>query len=636
MKKFTLAVIAAVSIAGSLVAQPNITLQAPPANSSSQLRAPNGMIDTKYQNACYLVRASELTSLTGTNITHIGFSLVDGTGSVPVTGNFTVYLQNAADVTYNKGTNFTNALTGMSTNYVGTITMPVGTAPSTILLTLTTPFVYTGGAIYVAFSHDAAGPFDTANPSTIDANNSLTNGGATAASSITPNPNTMTLSNFRPAFLFQAVNTATNEISVTNLKAPGKVAQSLNTGHSITVDVKNGSVGTLTNIAVGLLVTGANNFTDSQVIPSLAGGAATTVTFATFNPQNSGLNTISVSVLPDQFPNNNTASWSQSVTCSTYAGNPPVGTYSGSIGFGTGGTGLGIVSARYTQPVTADLKGIRGAISTNAATPGNLIYGVLLDQAGAVLATTQTVTIGSTMLGSYVQFDFPSLQNIAAGTVYHIGLAQTQNATGYYPFASLPASPAPTNYFSCPIAGGAYVSLVPLSAHFGIEAVFTSTNPVLTVTPSKTVICKGEPVTLTASGGVSYVWNNNATTAAVVVSPTATTGYTVTGTDANGCVNSKTYTQTVAPCLGLTANANDGQEILLFPNPAVNGKTTVSGLEGTNTVSLYNVLGQLISTQVVTSESVEINLNNQPSGNYLIKITNNYNQTKTLKFLNQN
>jgi hypothetical protein len=631
MKKFTLAVFAAIAFAGSVLAQPNIVIQAPPANSSSQLRAPNGMIDTKYQNACYLVRASELTSLTGTNVTKIGFRLLDGTGTVPVTGNFTVYLQNAADVTYNKGTNFATAITGMSTNYVGTLTMPVGTGASTILLTLTTPFVYTGGAIYVAFSHDAAGPFDTANPSTIDANNSLTNGGATAASSVTPNPNTMTLSNFRPAFLFEAVNTASNEVSVSNIVAPGSVAQSLNVGHIVTVQVKNGSIGTLNNIPVTMNVTGANTFNDVKTITSLAAGATTIVSFASFNPQNSGMNAITASVPSDQVPLNNSQTWNQKVTCSNFANTPAEPTtYTAGIGL----TNPNTLVNRIKSPANASLAGLRLAVANASVNPGNQIYGVLFDATGTLIAYTNTLTIGSTMLGTFVKFDFFSPQpSLIAGTDYFIGMGQP--GTGYFPLGAYTGTAiVNTNFFIIPQAGGAPT---PVNAGiFGFEAIFTSTNPVLNVTPSRSVICRGESVTLTASGGATYVWNNNATTPAIVVSPTATAGYTVTGTDANGCVNSKTYTQTVAPCTGLTANANDGQEILLFPNPATNGKTTLSGLEGTNTVSLYNVLGQLVSSQIVTGESVEINLNNQPSGNYLIKVTNSYNQTKTLKFLNQN
>jgi gliding motility-associated-like protein len=73
-----------------------------------------------------------------------------------------------------------------------------------------------------------------------------------------------------------------------------------------------------------------------------------------------------------------------------------------------------------------------------------------------------------------------------------------------------------------------------------------SAPPTTTLTASKTVICSGESVTLTASGGASYNWvgltgNGNTQT----VSPTATTTYTVSAIGANGCVSQTPATITI-------------------------------------------------------------------------------------------
>ncbi|MCZ2101073.1 MAG: hypothetical protein LC107_06000, partial [Chitinophagales bacterium] len=48
-------------------------------------------------------------------------------------------------------------------------------------------------------------------------------------------------------------------------------------------------------------------------------------------------------------------------------------------------------------------------------------------------------------------------------------------------------------------------------------------------------ICEGDNVTLTASGGTSYMWSTGATNASITESPTVTTTYFVTVTDVNGC-----------------------------------------------------------------------------------------------------
>jgi len=63
--------------------------------------------------------------------------------------------------------------------------------------------------------------------------------------------------------------------------------------------------------------------------------------------------------------------------------------------------------------------------------------------------------------------------------------------------------------------------------------------PTVTLSPSKTTICLGENVTLTAGGAVSYSWNNGITGNGSIqtVSPSSNTNYNVVGTDANGCTN---------------------------------------------------------------------------------------------------
>ena len=63
----------------------------------------------------------------------------------------------------------------------------------------------------------------------------------------------------------------------------------------------------------------------------------------------------------------------------------------------------------------------------------------------------------------------------------------------------------------------------------GTTTVTVQTQPTVTVTPSNQTVCSGSSTTLTASGATSYVWNTGATTAAITVSPTTQTTYTVIG-----------------------------------------------------------------------------------------------------------
>ena len=83
-----------------------------------------------------------------------------------------------------------------------------------------------------------------------------------------------------------------------------------------------------------------------------------------------------------------------------------------------------------------------------------------------------------------------------------------------------------------------------------------------------TVICYGEYATLTASGGVSYLWNTGDTTSVIVVSPATTATYTLIATNNGGCTDTLTinvivnampvanFTQSNV-CLGAVTNFTD-------------------------------------------------------------------------------
>jgi len=50
------------------------------------------------------------------------------------------------------------------------------------------------------------------------------------------------------------------------------------------------------------------------------------------------------------------------------------------------------------------------------------------------------------------------------------------------------------------------------------------------------LVCLGDSISLVANGANTYVWNNNATTTSIVITPTTTSTYSAVGTDTNGCV----------------------------------------------------------------------------------------------------
>ncbi len=81
-------------------------------------------------------------------------------------------------------------------------------------------------------------------------------------------------------------------------------------------------------------------------------------------------------------------------------------------------------------------------------------------------------------------------------------------------------------------------------------------------------VCANTPVTLTASGSVSYVWSNGATTTSTQVIPPYTTIYSVTGTDGIGCTASDNVTVKVF--------ASDGGKFNTTPTVVCEGDSALN------------------------------------------------------------
>lgn len=141
--------------------------------------------------------------------------------------------------------------------------------------------------------------------------------------------------------------------------------------------------------------------------------------------------------------------------------------------------------------------------------------------------------------------------------------------------------------------------------------------PSVTAIAQRTIICMGEQVVLDGTGAASYVWEPgslNATTLAV--SPNSSTAYTVTGTDANGCVGTDVISILVSPCTHLEEDAHDLVQV--FPNPS-NDRFTISG-PSVQSVSIYDCAGHKIAERK-KAEAGELNVDGLPGGSYLIRIT---------------
>jgi hypothetical protein len=567
MKKITLSIFCALGLASATTAQVN-NIHAAPANTAlngfSTARGPNGTTGHTVMRAQYLVPASEMTAISGaTSINSFGFNLSAGAaGGTPATGNFTVWLANTSSTSYTMGTTYNPSGSGLTMAYTGVYSIPSVATATTVDMTFTANFNYTGGGLYVAYEYEGL-TFAT-NSATYNCVSMATTQGATGASASTTPPATLGNATFRPQFRFGVPNPNSNDVVVDYILPTGLIPANTYSMHGIQAMIRNASNTTLTSIPVNYTCVGVNSSTSTFTIPALSPGQSTVVAFPTNTVVTSGLNTYTVSVPSDQVNTNNMATATASMNCDKWAAGPNVTNFAATaVGFNTGS---GIIYTKFQVPVTTTLTGARMAISSGTSNTGNNTWAVLANAAGVGIANSNTFVIAPGMLGTYVSNYTFTPQTLNPNVDYYLGIAQPSNAVGYFPIASSTVTILPPNtYFTAALTATSVSVLQQNLGFLGIQAIFAGAcGPV----------------------GVNEV-------------------------------------------VGFENN------LVVYPNPAVSGKATIKGLEGSNKIEVYNMLGQVVTTSVSDREEVSINLENQPAGNYLVRVTNSNNLTKTLKLINQ-
>ena len=122
-------------------------------------------------------------------------------------------------------------------------------------------------------------------------------------------------------------------------------------------------------------------------------------------------------------------------------------------------------------------------------------------------------------------------------------------------------------------------------------------------------ICPGEPVELVGNGASTYTWSNGANTVTTTPTPSISTNYSVTGTNANGCVNTATTAVIVNPSPTVTVNSSTicvGQQTATL---TASGASTYSWVPGTglNASTGAAVIGAPLSTQIYTVTGTDSN-----------------------------
>ncbi|WP_295117556.1 Ig-like domain-containing protein [uncultured Chitinophaga sp.] len=529
----------------------------------STTRAPSGADNHRVFRGIILLKAAELVNVsTTTVIAQMSFAYSSGTNA-PAGGNMKFYLQNTSDnqVT-NKSANWSTAIASMLEVYNDVYNIPEGLGtPGEVTCALTQPFTYSGGNMYVAYEY-VGSTYATTGASYRAITDATSNLMYASSNTTTAPENLGSLSTIRPQLLLGFDNPYNNDQRVVSLLLDRSTENKfINPGNSVTTVIHNRGKLDQVNIPVTITVTGANPYSETQIIPSLLADESASVNFSSLPTNVSGAQTITVTLAADENTSNNAKSVTQNVECGdmryyeTDLARTPL----------SYGAGDGIIAAKFTAPpVTPVLvKGVRVQLSPDANSAGRTVYGVLLDASGMILDESPELVIATGDVGTIKYFEFDAPVQPTAGQDFYVGMAMKATA-GALPLSAYSNINVKAQPFYAISMDGAIISEVGTLGVPGLELVVDGLP--VTLASSATEICAGSPITLTATSGFAYPLfefkadNNVLSSTADVTytySPTAAAQLQVSGLY-NGCaVPSNTIALTVNPSPTVAAITGD-------------------------------------------------------------------------------
>ncbi len=378
--------------------------------------------------------------------------------------------------------------------------MNVGTTPTsvgdytTVLLTINPSLTTTGyPAVWTLYTATISG-LATPTSGRVAFRYFVTNGGPAGANSFYIGVDTYSYTS----------NSSISDAAVNNVYTLGTIATPLGNPHQVKANIKNTGTTTLTNKVVTLNVTGANTFTNTQTIASLAPGASTVVTFAGYTSSLTGTNNVTVTVPTDGNNTNNSISVSQTVNTNSYNYG-----YGATIDNGLGFTGAtGDLAAKFSTNSANSISQVK----TYFYTGGQQYLLKIWDATGAggspgtVLYTSSTLT---SVTGVNTVNVAPA---VAVNGAFYVGVEQVGTAalveTGVQYETPVRVG---TFYYATPI-GGTWTEFSTVAANYRmmIEPIFSCSLPAASsAITGTTAVCQGSSQTYTAnavSGATSYTW----------------------------------------------------------------------------------------------------------------------------------
>jgi sugar lactone lactonase YvrE len=182
--------------------------------------------------------------------------------------------------------------------------------------------------------------------------------------------------------------------------------------------------------------------------------------------------------------------------------------------------------------------------------------GVVAPTANASYSVTGTSTQGcvsiNTAVSSITVHATPTVTVNSGAICSGTSFTMVPGGASTYTYSNGNAVVSPTMSTTYSVTGTSVQGCV--SSNTAISSVTVNTTPVIAVNSG--AICAGRSFTMVPSGAATYTFSNGN----AVVSPTATTSYSVTGTSAQGCAGSNmaiaTITVNALPSVSLTAESS--------------------------------------------------------------------------------
>ncbi|MBX2930825.1 MAG: choice-of-anchor J domain-containing protein [Chitinophagaceae bacterium] len=269
-----------------------------------------------------------------------------------------------------------------------------------------------------------------------------------------------------------------NDLAVQSVYSLGKYPVGSAVNSATTAVVLNNGGSTLTNVPVTLSVTGANTHNSTEYVSSLAPGATATLTFSSYAPTNTGVNTLTVSAPSDDNNANNSASFIHRTVIDTIAHFTDSAS-TGSIGYNTG---TGNICAKYSFNQVSNITKIVVSIANNPASVGKSIRGVVFTATGTIIDSTDIYVIQSGDINKVIAIPFITPVPVDANTDYLIGILQLAGTPGYYPIGAQPEVPTRSNIYYSVTRGGGTPSMTNTLNRLMLGAIFSNAATPVTFT----------------------------------------------------------------------------------------------------------------------------------------------------------